>query len=65
MPINRGLIVIIAKIDDIMTLEKISFAQLDEDERQAVVRGREESCQGEVFSHEDIDWDNLDEMNLD
>jgi hypothetical protein len=44
-------------IDDISYIEKVDFEDLDEDEKLAIVKGREEFNRGETVSLEDIDWD--------
>lgn len=51
--------------DELAIIEKIRFDDLEEDERQAILQSRKEFENGEYYSHDEIDWDNLDKMNLD
>lgn len=51
--------------DEVTIIEKINFEDLEDDEKQAVLQGREDFKNGKTFRHEDIDWDNLDNLNLD
>ena len=45
-------------------LEKINFDDLEEDEKQAILQGREDYKNGDTYSSNEIDWDNLDKMDL-
>jgi len=48
--------------DEVTIIEKISFDELDEDEKQAILQGRVDFESGKVFAHDEIDWDNLDKI---
>ena len=50
--------------DKVTIIEKINFEDLDEDEKQAILLGNDQIKNGEYFTHDEIDWDNLDSMDL-
>lgn len=51
--------------DEVAIIEKINFDDLEPDEKEAIIQGRKEFERGETVSFEDIDWDNLENMDLD
>ena len=51
-------------LDVAESLEKVRFDKLDEDEKQAILQGREDYKNGNTYSLNEIDWDNLDKMDL-
>ena len=53
--------VAVAVIED---LTKVTFEELDEEEKHAIIQGREDFKNGDTFSDDEIDWGNLDKMNL-
>ena len=48
----------------LIEIEKVTFEELDEEEKHAIIQGREDFKNGDTFSDDEIDWDNLDKMNL-
>ena len=44
---------------------EMSFDDLEEDEKEAIMEAKSEDARGETFAHEEIDWDNIESMNLD
>ena len=51
--------------EDTVIIEPIFFDDLEEDEKEAITKAKSEDAHGETFAHEEIDWDNIESMNLD
>ncbi len=51
--------------DEVTIIEKLNFDELEEDEKQAILQGREDINRGKTYTFDEIDWDNLDKMDLD
>jgi len=43
--------------NDTITIEKVSFDEITEDDRASIIQAREELRRGETVSMDDIDWD--------
>jgi len=50
--------------DEVAIIEKVNFEELDEEEKQAILQGRKDFEKGDTFSHDEIDWENLEKMDL-
>lgn len=51
--------------DDTAVIEKVDFDNLNEDEKAAVIESRRQIANGEFYRADEIDWDNLDKLDLD
>ena len=43
-------------MEDTVSLEKVDFDDLTEDEKESVIQAELEYTRGETIKHEDIDW---------
>lgn len=50
--------------DEVTIIEKVNFDDLEEDEKEAVIQGRKDFKNGDTFKHDEIDWDDLDKLDL-
>ena len=51
-------------VTDTFHIENIQFNDLEEDEKEAVIKSLEEFENGETYDADDIDWDNLENLVL-
>ena len=50
--------------ENTVVIEKVIFEDLEEDEKQAITEGRKQLANGEYYNGDEINWDNLDKMDL-